>query len=236
MHKLKLVLLPGLDGTGILFKPFLRALPSEIEAIVVTYPADTPLAYEELLPLALAALPADEPFVLLGESFGGPLALRVAATRPAGLRALILCASFVTGPYWFVPRGAAALIPVAPFVLMPTLSRIRSIIGGYANTEVARLSIEALSRVRPAVWAKRVSEIFAVDVRQQLMDCGVPILYLRGTRDHVVPDDNLRRIQRIRPDISVAYIPSPHLLLQSCPEEAATAIAAFIAQAETNAQ
>lgn len=29
-----LVLLPGMDGTGILFEPFLRALPSDVAALV----------------------------------------------------------------------------------------------------------------------------------------------------------------------------------------------------------
>ncbi|MFT3734651.1 MAG: alpha/beta hydrolase [Rhodocyclaceae bacterium] len=230
MRKLKLVLLPGLDGTGVLFQPFLRALPEYIEPIVVTYPVDKPLGYNALLPFALAALPVDEPFILLGESFGGPLALRVATLQPAGLRAVVLCASFVTGPYWFVPRLAAHIIPSAPFRLMPLMSRVRSRVGGYDNSEVAQLSQQALRMVSPAVWARRVSELFAVDARKPLKDCHVPLLYLRGEKDFVVPARNLRRIQKLRPDIEVAYAPSPHLLLQSCPAEAAAAINAFIAR------
>ncbi|GAA5162406.1 alpha/beta fold hydrolase [Viridibacterium curvum] len=227
---MKLALLPGLDGTGLLFKPLLRALPPEIEPIVVTYPVDKPLGYDALLPIALTALPVDEPFVLLGESFGGPLALRVAALKPTGLRAVVLCASFVTGPYWFVPRMVAHIIPSAPFRLMPLISRIRSRIGGYDNSEVAQLSQQALRRVSPAVWARRVSELFAVDAREQLRSCHVPLLYLRGEKDFVVPARNLHRIQQLRPDIEVAYAPSPHLLLQSCPAEAAAALTAFIAR------
>ena len=35
---MKVVLLPGLDGTGILFKPFIEALPKNIETLVVSYP------------------------------------------------------------------------------------------------------------------------------------------------------------------------------------------------------
>ena len=33
-----LVLLPGLDGTGELFQPLLRALPNELQPIVLSYP------------------------------------------------------------------------------------------------------------------------------------------------------------------------------------------------------
>ncbi|MBL8941444.1 MAG: hypothetical protein JNM69_43260, partial [Archangium sp.] len=42
----------------------------------------------------LAAVPLpDEPFVLVAESFSGPLAISLAARRPAALRALILIAT-----------------------------------------------------------------------------------------------------------------------------------------------
>ena len=81
MHLRSLVLLPGLDGTGLLFQPLVECLPDAIEPVVVSYPPDQKLGYEELLPLVLERLPA-APFVLLGESFSGPLAVMAAATAP----------------------------------------------------------------------------------------------------------------------------------------------------------
>jgi pimeloyl-ACP methyl ester carboxylesterase len=51
---------------------------------------DQALRYDELLPLVLEHLPTDRPFVVLGESFSGPLAIRIAAVRPPCLRALVL--------------------------------------------------------------------------------------------------------------------------------------------------
>jgi len=35
---MKIVLLPGLDGTGNLFNPLLKAIPQNSEVIVVSYP------------------------------------------------------------------------------------------------------------------------------------------------------------------------------------------------------
>jgi hypothetical protein len=37
---MKVVLLPGLDGTGILFKPFIEVLSSEIIVQVISYPTE----------------------------------------------------------------------------------------------------------------------------------------------------------------------------------------------------
>src|SRR5690349_15943355 len=71
--------------------------------MALNYPADEPLDYEQLLPQVLAALPSDRPFVLLGESFSGPLAVMAAATRPVGLLGVILCATFVRNPLWLRP-------------------------------------------------------------------------------------------------------------------------------------
>lgn len=71
--------MPGLDGSGVLFRPLLKRLPPEVVPQVITYPATTPLGYAELLPHVMAALPESGAFVVLGESFSGPLALMVAA-------------------------------------------------------------------------------------------------------------------------------------------------------------
>lgn len=79
---MKLILMPGMDGTGELFAPLIGALGSSIESIVVRYPTDQPLTYSELFPQVRAALPRSGPFVLLGESFSGPLALMLAAEAP----------------------------------------------------------------------------------------------------------------------------------------------------------
>jgi hypothetical protein len=58
---MKWILLPGFDGTGMLFAPLLRALPPGIEPVVVSYPADWACSAEELVGIALAHLPANEP-------------------------------------------------------------------------------------------------------------------------------------------------------------------------------
>jgi hypothetical protein len=57
-----LVLLPGLDGTGMLFKAFVEALKPRVETQIVAYPVDRPLGYAELEVLVRAALPTDRRF------------------------------------------------------------------------------------------------------------------------------------------------------------------------------
>ncbi|MBC7989027.1 MAG: hypothetical protein H7Y19_05525 [Luteimonas sp.] len=79
---MRVIVLPGLDGTGELLDAFAAALAPEFDAQIIPYPRDRMLGYADLTQLVIAAMPRNEPFLLVAESFSGPIALRVAATRP----------------------------------------------------------------------------------------------------------------------------------------------------------
>jgi pimeloyl-ACP methyl ester carboxylesterase len=221
------VLLPGLDGTGLLFQSLVAALPSTIKPIIVRYPGDRCHAYDELLTLVLNSIPPNEPFILLGESFSGPLAVMLAAQCPANPVGLILCATFVTRP-WPIIGPAIHLLARAPlFSCYLPYKRIKARIFGYSTPEHRVLLAEMQRLVCPSVIASRVRMVFRVNVTDALRACRVPILYMQATRDLIVPGRNLRVIQKIRPDIQVVTIDSSHMVLQSHPAEATRAIANF---------
>lgn len=92
------VLLPGMDGSGELFTPFVEALGPSIDARVLRYPADQPLGYAALTARVREALPADRPYVLLAESFSGPIGVEIAAQAPPGMMGLVLCSTFARNP------------------------------------------------------------------------------------------------------------------------------------------
>lgn len=199
-----------------MFRPLVASLPPDVEPILVAYPPNVALGYSQLLDLVLAALP-DRPFVLLGESFSGPLAVMVAATRPAGLRGLILCATFVRCPVPMVPQWARHLVQPWLFRLYPALGYLRFLLGRTANAELRSLASEALAPVRPAVLAHRVREVVRVDVAELLASYTGPALYLRGERDWVVPRAAMRTVLRANPSIEPLQIPGPHMVLRATP-------------------
>src|SRR5687768_13243658 len=94
MARRHLVLLPGLDGTGSLFGPLLAQLPETLIPVVVKYPPDQVLYYEQLFPHIREVMPWDQPFILLAESFSGPMAIKFAAEQSANIHALVLVSSF----------------------------------------------------------------------------------------------------------------------------------------------
>ena len=94
MARRHLVLLPGLDGTGSLFAPLLANLPETLVPVVVKYPPDQVLYYEQLFPYIREVMPWNESYILLAESFSGPLAIKFAAEQPENIHALVLASAF----------------------------------------------------------------------------------------------------------------------------------------------
>ncbi|MFT3786256.1 MAG: alpha/beta hydrolase [Tepidisphaeraceae bacterium] len=222
-------MLPGLDGTGTLFRPLLAHLPPGVKPLVVSYPTDEPLGYEELLPRVLGALPTPSPFVLLGESFSGPLAVMAAARAPADLRGVILCASFVRNPS---PVPAVLLRPLAHrfcFRATPEFARSWALLGRYATPELRQMLREAIGATSAHVLAHRMRAVLDVDVCGELTACRVPVLYLRGTHDRLVGRRNANDVVARARVAQVVEMPAPHLLLQTQPEAAAVALSKFLA-------
>lgn len=78
-----LVLLPGMDGTGLLFDPLVKALSGTLPFTVVAYPPTAAAGYADLQAFAESAMPPDKPIVLLGESFSGFIAIAIAIALAA---------------------------------------------------------------------------------------------------------------------------------------------------------
>lgn len=225
-----LVLLPGLDGTGILFDHLvaeLRASAPDIEPIVVRYPTQHVLGYVELEKIARKALPTDRRFVLLGESFSGPIAISIAASRPSGLIGLVLCCSFARYPRTLFRKmqRLAPLLPVKGRIVR--LARKLAARAPISPTVEAKL-MEASSQVSSEVFRARIKELLQVDVSDRLRDIDVPILDLRALTDDVVPNRAARDIRRLGSRVSVVEMNGPHFLLQALPKETCAVVWDFL--------
>ena len=232
-QKPKLVLLPGLDGTGELFVDFVMALPDAFEVVVVRYPVDASLSYVQLAKLVGAAIPVSEPYVLLAESFSTPLAIQVAATNPANLKGLILCAGFASSPVTGWLRFIyLKLAPMAFWFAIPDFVIRLLLTGTDAPASLLAAVRAAISVVKPMVMSTRVSEVLSCDKRAELERITAPILYIQGKQDRLVRVRCLTEIMKIRLQTVVMPVEGPHLLLQREPRQTAEIVANLIRQLE----
>jgi pimeloyl-[acyl-carrier protein] methyl ester esterase len=221
-----LVLLPGLDGTGVLFADFVRAIGPLIECSVVAYPKDLPMGYAELEAMVLQTLPTSKPFVLLGESFAGPLALRIAARAPEGLVGLVLCVTFARNPFPLL-RRARPLAAYFPIKSLPRWLRAPLMWGSGDPKRAPSQTERAMEGVSKAVIRRRVTELLAVDARPSLARIQLPTLVLRATRDWVISKRATHEIAQGIANAQLAEVDGPHLLLKTRPQECAEIVANF---------
>jgi pimeloyl-ACP methyl ester carboxylesterase len=221
------VLLPGLDGTEIFFRPLLAALPKWVKPVVVTYPTAGANHYSDLLTVVQAAVEDSKEFYVLGWSFSGPLALMLTVRERSRVRGVILCSSFIRPPLpglsWL---RFAISAPVVHFVRL--IRRATVSLSSYSTDILRRDKVATLGRVPSYILAARVREILALDARDYLRGCPRPVLYVAGSSDKVVPSRNAEEVVRELPSTKVVTIHGPHLALYTNPSAAVQAIVGFM--------
>lgn len=223
---MKLVLIPGLDGTGDLFAPFVAALTG-VETQVIAYPPDRAMNYAEHESHVRERLPLTGDYVLLAESFSGPVGICVAANPPPNLRGLILCCSFASNPLpVFGPLSR--LIGAFPALKLPPVFFAPFLYSGQATPELRRLHAQAMAKVQAATLRARVAAILRVDHSAELRRITVPMFCLLAKQDRLVPRSAFEKMARLRPGIRLKEFDAPHFLLQTQPRQSATAVQEFI--------
>jgi pimeloyl-[acyl-carrier protein] methyl ester esterase len=224
--ELGLVLLPGMDGTPHLFGPLLAALPATLRNTVVTYPPVGRNGYADVQPHVDAAVAATGPCIVLGWSFGGPLALRAANTRPDLVRGVVLVASFVLPPQRWL-RWTGPLL-CSPLVLaMRVLRRLPLWLGKPKHDPLRQAKARIWREVPARTLAARARAIRHVDARADLAALRVPLLYLAGNADRVVPPHALATIRALHPQVEVAMLRGGHFALFAAAADGARALAGF---------
>lgn len=222
----RLVLVPGLDGTGLLFAPFLQAWPGP--TTVVSLPPDPTLGYEGLQLFLESVLPVGESYVLLGESFSGPLVLRIAEAPPPGLLGIVLCVTFARYPLGSL--GGLARLLARPRLLSctPRWFLRRRLLGREESPELIALLQGALRNTSTEVIASRIRALTLVDATPALRACHLPLLLLSARADAVVPSRCTAHLLRHAAQAEWQEFPGPHLLLQTRPAAAAAAVLDFM--------
>ncbi len=231
--RLTMVLLPGMDGTGELFAPFLEVLGQDVVARVIDYPRDEPMDYDQLTEFVLQRVPNDDQLVILGESFGGPLAVRVADRLGERVAALILCCTFLRNP---TPRWAPLMKMAAMFPLnrLPGFAVNHVLLSGLNDSALIRSIQRATASVRSRVLARRLKAVTRLDVSALLAKLTAPVMCIEGTNDNLVAPGTATEVQMLVPSAHTVFIDGPHCLLQVAPKVCVEQIGRFLHALDDN--
>lgn len=187
-----LVCVPGMDGTGKLFyrqKPLLAR-----DYRVATYAlrdttSEMARLIDDLAVVIRSISPSNEPTIILGESFGGTLALSFALERPELVRALVIINSFPR----FLPQTRLSVViqtlQVFPWKAMTlvrqfTATRLHS---QFTHRDEIRRFLKLTAATTRRGYLNRLRILKRYDVRDRLHQITAPTLLLAAEEDHLVP-------------------------------------------------
>jgi pimeloyl-ACP methyl ester carboxylesterase len=230
MMRKEVVLLPGLDGTGDLFGRLQARLVPYVDVTVIRYPADPALGYEDYCAFARAAIGARK-VIVLGESFSGPIAVKLAALMPQQVSGVILAGTFLTSPWFaFAVRGVSGLNPHKA----GRRARDLFLMGRHRDSETSATLDRIIANVSPGLRAARLRAVAGVDVRADFLRITCPVLALHGTEDWVVPPRPMIAAIRAKRGAELELFTSAHMLLQTLPNETAASILRFATKHESS--
>lgn len=228
-HQTTLVMLPGLDGTGLVFEPLLKQLPDEIKPQVVRYPADRVMSFQEHVEFARKQLPRKKPFVLLAESFSGPIGLQILSEPPENLKGVIFVATFARHPTPFLLDLGLYLPQKLLFNLFTKTFLGRFLCLAGASSESVDIFQGALKAVALSVLSNRLKILAELPPPPETNFSG-PGLYLQAKSDRLVAERAIVPLQQLLPQLQTKQLPGPHITLLAHPKEGAQIINSFIAE------
>jgi len=187
-----LIYIPGLDGTGLLFYRQARLLAHRFR--VITYRLRDEAGDMETLIADIAqhlanAAPDGVPAVVVGESFGGALAMRFALAHPQSVRQLVILNSFSRITPTAKLRAAIAGLQVVPWKTMQFVRRLTAWRLHSAHThrdEIQRFLMLTAATTRTG-YLNRLRILTRYDIRADLPALRIPTLFLAADEDHLIP-------------------------------------------------
>lgn len=222
---MKLVLLPGMDGTGMLFEPLLTEL-TELDVEVIALPSFGAQDYDSLAAL-VAKLIGERECVVLAESFSGGIAERLVRNEGLNIKHVIFVASFLSCPSRILSRLTIAL-PIKFLLGLPLISPLvlkALMLGWSANAKTISLLRKALKSVDSRILNIRIRHI--AEYRFAALPSEVGATYIYPTGDLLVGNRS-KEFTAAFPKLNIISVAGPHFVLQAEPVACAQAILATV--------
>lgn len=209
---MKLVLLPGMDGTGLLFAPLLAEL-SGVDTQVIPLPKEGPQDYESLTRWVIERLPTED-HIILAESFSGAIAARVSLSACAALKGIVFVASFLSSPSALAVH-AARLLPIRTLARLPGAVIVHRLLflGQGTNRETTDLFCRVIDAVPHATLKARLHSISCLRHTGFLSQC--PAVYIKATDDRLVSPRKAQEFLEAYPNLSIKEVAGPHFVVQA---------------------
>jgi 3-oxoadipate enol-lactonase len=186
-----IILVPGLDGTALLFYRQIPLLAKRFNVVAFPLPNERDRSMDDLVAeiCTLIREVAPRGAILCGESFGGALSLSTALAAPEAVRGLVIINSFSHVSQRVQLRLGPLALRLLPWGAMPLVRRFteRRLHSPHALPEDLAEFHERSRSIGREGYIRRLEILWDYDVRNRLHEIQAPTLFLAGDRDQLVP-------------------------------------------------
>lgn len=213
---MKLVLLPGMDGTGELFREFVELYEGKTQ--IIGFPEEGDQSFEHLSAVIKNQLPNGD-FILLAESFSGGIVEHL--LNAEGLKGIIFVASFISAPNKAM-LTLASLMPKKLMTYLPGSKFVTKLLflGQGAEENAYQDFVGVIRRIPSKRLNKRLSSIKTLCYSGP-NKVALPCVYIRSNQDLLVSDKKLKQIESVFENFNSYFLDGPHFILQSKPKQTA---------------
>ncbi len=201
-----LVLVPGLDGTALLFYRQIPALARRFEVLTFPLPDDSECTMQSLIEDLYALIQevtqqhGQDRVLLCGESFGGALSLSFALAHPEMLTGLVILNSFPRIRNRLGLSTGIQVLKAIPWGAMKFVRRFTEWKLHSPHTHADDLADfhELMLQVGKQGYIRRLEILKDYDIRDRLSEIETPTLFLAAERDKLVPSSKEARFMADR--------------------------------------
>ncbi len=213
---MKVVLIPGMDGTGMLFDPFIESAPDGVEVITVPLLQDSAAGYVDQAQHVIDRI-GNEPIVLVAESYSGMVAYSMLKIGCENIRHIIFAASFISSPSWMASIAKYFPVSAIKSKIVPSAIMGKFLFGRYSTPSLIAQFYGALNHVTNDVLSHRLNQIATIACPDTTIE--IPCTYIRPKGDKLVSKGALEPFQRLCHKLTVHEVDGAHFVLQTNPKQ-----------------
>ncbi|WP_371196392.1 alpha/beta fold hydrolase [Glaciecola sp. SC05] len=222
---MNILLLPGMDGTGIMFEPFIKLLPSSADVQIVKLIQEIDVSFEEQAKELVANIKKET--IIIGESYSGLIAHEIGKIAPDSIKHIVFAASFLEQPSSLAKFGKLVPKAMLNYSLYPEFMVKEMLFGKYSSQYLMDLFHRAMSNVPLDLLEYRIKQISNLNPIESVSS--IPSSYLQASDDRLVSGNAAKVFKKAYANIELKQLDGSHFVLQTNPSDSLREVLAIAA-------